>query len=159
MHRIPIALVLSLLATGAAAQAPAALRLPLDLPAAQAAAQLEAAGFRRGTGDNSRIEQLSGGGFRRVAADPSVSTYTRVAGDVTESVFMRAGEGAPVQLFYSAYGDSAGVHARLADAAAGIAGRAGDGRLTLPARPSRLGDRRYQFAVLFHRPRATQAVP
>ena len=156
MHKIPIALVFSLLASGAAAQAP--LRLPLDLPAAQSAAQLEAAGFRRSTTDNSRSERLPGGGFRRIAADPSASTYLRVAGDVTESVFMRAGEAGPAQLFYSAFGDSAGVHARLAAVAAGVAGRGGDGRLTVPARPSRMADGRYQFTVLFYRPRATPPV-
>jgi hypothetical protein len=159
VHNVHFALILSLVAaTGAAAQTPAPLPLPLDLPAAQAAAQLEGAGFRRSTTDNSRSEPLPGGGSRRIAADPSASTYTRVAGDVTESVFMRAGETGPAHLFYSAFGDSAGVHARLATAAADVARRSGDGRLTVPASPSRLADGRYQFTVLFHRPRAAPPV-
>ncbi|HEX8360397.1 MAG TPA: hypothetical protein VF613_09830 [Longimicrobium sp.] len=145
-------------ATGAAAQAPAPLRLPLDVSAAQAAAQLEAAGFRRRAADPPYNERLPSGGTRRVAADPAVSTHTRVAGDVTESVFMRAGETGPAQLFYSAYGDSAGVHARFAGVAGGVAGRSGDGRLVVPARPSRLTDGSYQFTIVFHRPRATPPV-
>ncbi len=151
---------------GAAAQAPTPFHLPWDVSAAEGAARLEAAGFRRRSGDDSRYVQSPGGGFRRVAGDPSVSTYTRSAGGVSESVLLRAGDGAPAHLFYSAVGDSAALQAKLdavaGDAAARLGAPAGErglrvwrpggeARLTVPSRPTRLPDHRSQFVVLFYR--------
>ena len=163
--------LLALFASTASAQAGQSVRLPWDLPAAQASAQLERSGFRRGAADGSAYVAAPGGGFRRVAGDSSVSTYLRDSGGVAESIFMRARAGRPAQLFYSVVGDSAAVHAKLAAAAADAAGRLGTGaverglptwhpadgqRLTVPSRPTRLPDNRFQFVVLFQRARADQ---
>jgi hypothetical protein len=162
-----LALLLTALASRGAAQAPAPLRLPWDIPRAEAAAQLQGAGFLRDTAAGPHLAPAATGGFQRIAADPGASTYTRVARGLTESVFMRGGDGAPVQLFYSAFGDSAEVRAKLDAVAADAASRLGTptnarglrlwrtgdgGRLTVPSHPSRLADRRHHFVVLFHHP-------
>ena len=149
----------------AAAQRPASLRLPWDVPAAEGATQLLSAGFTRRAVEDRHLR--TGNGFRRTPGDAALATYTRSAGGVTESVMVRSeGGGPPAHLVYTAVGDSAALQARL-DAVAADAGRLGApaaeralrvwtanaGRLTVPQRPSRLPHGGYQVAVFFIRGR------
>lgn len=163
---MPLALIL--MAGTAAAQAPAAPPLAWNAPPAEAAMQLERAGFRRLAGESRRYQAPRGGRFQEVAADTSQSTYSREKGRVSESVFIRRRAGQTVQMVYSATGDSASLQSKLEAVLADQAGRLGvaasqgpqrvwtmEGgrRLSVPVRPFALPDgATYQFMVLYHQP-------
>ena len=158
--------ILTVLASGAAAQAPQSMRLPWNAPPGQAAAQLERAGFQRQAGAAAYERSGSSMAPRRLAPDTSAATYTRASGAVKESVFLRTRGGQPVQLFYTAVGDSAALQAKIDQAAADATvqfgpgavsgkartwGAAGGQQLSLPSRPSRARDE-YHLTILYYRP-------
>ncbi len=112
--------------------------------------------------------KLADAAFSRQAGSDTAATYTRMAGQVREQVYVRTRSGQHWNVTYSAVGDSATLQGMLDAAAAEQAGRAGAGtragalrtwsmeggrRLSIPARPFRIpGGTTFQFMATYYRP-------